>query len=155
MGLGEAADAVDAVDEHDDDADGEVQHGVEFEFVEVADDEEVDDEELEGDVEDLDIGVDIHLLVGDDAGVVGGLGDAEHGAEDAALVDPVGGGHAPLGDDELVAEEPQADGLGEDEDDGGDADVDDQRTGEGVGKAGRGGRFKASPGPSRREGRWV
>ena len=134
-GLGEAADAVNAVDEHDGEANGEVEDGVKDEFVEVADDEKVDDEELERHVEDLDVGVHVHLLMRDDGSVVGCLGDAEHGAEDAALINPVGGGHAAGGDDELVAKEPQSDSLGKHQNNEGDADVDNQRAGEGGSEA--------------------
>lgn len=133
MGLGEAADAVDAVDEHDGYTYGEREDGVEFEFVEVADYQQVDDKQFQRDVEDFDIGVDIHLLVGDDAGVVRGLGDAEHGAQDGALVHPMRGLHASFGDYEFVAEEPQANCLGKHEHHQRDADVDDERAGEGVG----------------------
>lgn len=132
VGLGEVADAVDTVHHHDEKADGENEDGVEDEFVEVADCEQIDDEELEGDVEDLNIGIDVHFLVGDDGGIIGHLGDAEHGAEDAALIDPMGSCHAPLRDNELVRQEPQADGLGEDEDHHGDTNVDYQSAGKSI-----------------------
>lgn len=76
MGLREAADAIDAVDEHYGHAYGEGEYGVEFEFVKIAYNKQVNDYQFERDVEDFDVCVYVHLLVSDDAGVVRGLGDA-------------------------------------------------------------------------------
>lgn len=107
----EVTDAVDAIDHHDEDADGQDQEGIEDKFVEVADYQQIDNQQLESDVENLDIGIDVHLLVGDDGRVIWCLGDAQHSAEDAALIDPVGCCHAPFGNNQFVRQEPQAHGF--------------------------------------------
>lgn len=125
-------DAVDTIHHHDEEADSKDEESVKDEFVEVADSEQIDDKELKCNAEDLHISIDVHFLMGDDGGIIGHLGDAEHGAEDAALVYPVGCCHAPLRDNELVSQEPQADGLGEDEDHHGDANVDYQSAGKSI-----------------------
>lgn len=67
--------------------------------------------------------------MGDDGGVVGNLGDAEHGACDAELIHPMGGAHPALGNHEFVGQEPQSGGLGHDEHDHCNANVDDEGAG--------------------------
>ena len=46
VGFGELADGVDSVNHHNEDAHGEQKGGVEFEFVEITDGEQVHDEQL-------------------------------------------------------------------------------------------------------------
>lgn len=134
VGLLEVAQAVHTVDHHDGDRNDQGEHGIELELVEVAQHEQIDDAELEQRVEDLDIGIHVHLLVRDDAGVVGRLGDAYHRAQDAELVHPVGGLHAAGGYHELVAQEPQTHGLAQHHHHEGNAHVDDERAREGPGQ---------------------
>lgn len=106
VGFWEVADAVDAVYHNDNNAYGKDEDGVEDEFVKVTNSEKINDEKFEGDVKDLDICINVHFLVGNDGGVIGDLGDAEHGAQDAHLIDPMGGIHASSGDYKLVGQEP-------------------------------------------------
>ena len=136
VSLLEVTQAVDAVNHHDGDRDSQGEHGIELEFVEMAQHEQVDDGELEQGVEDLDIGIHAHSLVRDDDGVVGHLGDAYHSAQDAQLVHPVGCSHALGRNHELVAQEPQTHRLGQHQHREGDAHVDDERAREGLGQAG-------------------
>ena len=98
MGLGEVADTVEAVDHANYDAHGKREDGVEDEFVEVTDDKQIDNQQFKSDVENLNVSIDVHLLVSDDGGVIGSLGDAKHGTEDATLIDPMRCGHSPFRD---------------------------------------------------------
>lgn len=129
--FGEVADAVNAIYHDDNNAYSKDKEGVEDKFVKVANSEKINDEEFEGDVKDLDVGIDVHFLVGYDGGIIGDLGDAEHGAQDAHLIDPMGGRHASGGDDKLVGHEPQTYRLGKDKHNQGNDNVDYQCAGKG------------------------
>ena len=106
MRFWEVADAVNAIYHDDNNAYSKHKKGVEDEFVKVTNSEKINDEKFEGNVKDLDICIDVHFLVGNDGGVVGNLGDAEHGAQDTHLINPMSCIHASGWDYKLVGQEP-------------------------------------------------
>lgn len=133
--LFKVAEAVDAVYHHDGNPHSQCECSIELEFVEVANGEQVHNEQFEGDVEYLHIGIHVHFLVGDDGGVVWHLRDAEHCSENAELIHPMGGFHSVGRNVELVAQKPESNGFGKYEYHYGDDDMHDEGGGESFGEA--------------------
>ena len=124
------AHAVGAVDAQHEQPHGGAEGGVDNELVAGNDHEQVHDEQLERHAEEVEGGVDADALVGHDDGGVGCLRDAYGRRHHRQLVDPACGRHAVGGNVELVFKHPEAHGLAEDEDEHGEAYVDEERCGE-------------------------
>lgn len=114
--VGEVADAVDAVDEGDDELKREEGKAPEGEAVVGVKEEGEDDGKTHKCFSQTNIGVDVHVLMGDDGCVVGGLQYAEKTTEDGCLIDPVGGDQAGGGDGEVGVDEPKTDSFSGDKD---------------------------------------
>lgn len=114
--MGEVADAVEAVDYGHHELQCEEREAPEGKAVVGVKQEGEDDGKTHKCFSQTDIGVDVHLLVGDDRGVVGGLQYAEKTAEDGCLIDPVGGDQAGGGDGKVGVDEPKADCFSGDKD---------------------------------------
>lgn len=115
-------------------SDGEVlqreEEGIEDESVDGREEEGEYDGEFEEGIGDADVGIDIHLLVADDGGVVGDLSDGHETGEGGEVETPYGGGDAVGRDGEFVVDKPEADGLAEQHDEKSQQDVGGEEGGE-------------------------
>ena len=107
----EMAVAVALINEEDEEGDDCIEEGVEDEFVDGGDVEQVDDDEFQHHLHEGDVGVEVHALVGDDGGVVRNAQQVDDELQEGELVDPLGCAHALLGNVELGVDEPETYGL--------------------------------------------